>query len=102
MGNNECIILGPKSLAGLIAYPVVPPNDKPIAQTKKATGIAPNEPKPITDCVSLTEAFVKYKIVKTNTNVPTISLNKLENKFLIAGTVQKTAFLVAPSLVASK
>ena len=33
MGNIACIILGPKSLAGLIAYPVVPPKDKQLAQT---------------------------------------------------------------------
>jgi hypothetical protein len=40
----ECTILGPKSLAGLIAYPVVPPKLSPIAHTKIATGKAPPNP----------------------------------------------------------
>jgi hypothetical protein len=43
----ECTILGPKSLAGLIAYPVVPPKLSPIAHTKIATGKAPIDPNPI-------------------------------------------------------
>ena len=38
---------GPRSRAGLIAYPVVPPQLTPIAHTKMATGNAPIEPKPI-------------------------------------------------------
>jgi hypothetical protein len=39
----ECTILGPKSLAGLIAYPVVL-KLSPIAHTKIATGKAPIDP----------------------------------------------------------
>ena len=46
-GSKAWTIRGPKSLAGLIAYPVVPPRERPIAQTKNATGIAPRDPRPI-------------------------------------------------------
>jgi hypothetical protein len=49
---------GPKSLAGLIAYPVVPPKLSPIAHTKIATGKAPIDPnlfwrQPQLQCVHL-------------------------------------------------
>lgn len=47
IGSKACMIRGPKSRAGFIAYPVVPPRDRPITQTKKVTGIAPIDPKPI-------------------------------------------------------
>jgi len=46
MGNKACAILGPKSRAGLMAYPVVPPSESPIPQTMKLTGNAPIEPNP--------------------------------------------------------
>ncbi len=58
IGKNACIIRGPKSLAGLIAYPVVPPNDSPILQTRNATGIAPIEPRPIMVSVLFMDASV--------------------------------------------
>ena len=80
----------------------MPPRDKPIAHTKKATGSAPNEPKPTISFESASAASVKFKMVNTNTKVPTISPIKLKNEFRMAGAVQKTAFLVSPSLVASK
>ena len=38
------MILGPKSRAGLIAYPVVPPKLKPIAMIKKPTTTGCNPP----------------------------------------------------------
>ena len=38
IGNIKCAIRGPRSRAGLIAYPVVPPSDIPITTTKRATG----------------------------------------------------------------
>ena len=77
IGKIECIILGPKSLAGFMAYPVVPPKDRPIDQTKKATGTAPIDPRPIISCVSFIVAFEKFKMVKIKTKVPIISLIKL-------------------------
>ena len=45
MGNKACIILGPRSRAGLIAYPVGPPKLIPIPKTNSATGKASKEPK---------------------------------------------------------
>ena len=81
---------------------MVPPKESPIAHTKKATGRAPNEPKPTISFESAIAASVKFRMVNTNTKVPTTSPNKLKNGFRIAGAVQKTAFFVFPSFVASK
>src|SRR5690349_7076066 len=36
-GSNACMMRGPRSRAGLIAYPVVPPNDNPIDHTSIPT-----------------------------------------------------------------
>ena len=77
-----------------MAYPVVPPKDRPIDQTKKATGTAPIDPRPIISCVSFIVAFEKFKMVKIKTKVPSISLIKLLVTFLIAGDVQNTFFLI--------
>ena len=101
MGTNECTMRGPKSLAGLIAYPVVPPNESPIAQTRKATGNAPIEPKPI-GVVESKVASLKCRMVKIRTKVASVSLSKLRGKFLIAGEVQNTACLAPASSVWSK
>ena len=46
LGNNEYTIRGPKSLAGFIAYPVVPPSVIPITITKSPTGSASKDPMP--------------------------------------------------------
>ena len=39
IGKMECISLGPKSLAGLMAKPVVPPSEKPMDEIKAPTTI---------------------------------------------------------------
>lgn len=44
IGSTKCMILGPKSLAGLIAQPVGPPIPNPIPATKRATGKAEKLP----------------------------------------------------------
>src|SRR5690606_17203378 len=75
-GRSAWTIRGPKSRAGLIAYPVVPPSDKPMTHTRKVTGIAPIDPSPI-GVSSPIEASVKCKIVKIKTKVPTTSLTRL-------------------------
>lgn len=41
IGRRKCIILGLKSRAGFIAYPVVPPNDIPIDAISIPTGNGP-------------------------------------------------------------
>src|SRR5699024_8086270 len=57
IGIKKCASLGPKSRAGLMAYPVVPPSDRPIAVIKKPTingfrpsvnSLAPINKRPIT------------------------------------------------------
>src|SRR5699024_5713290 len=35
MGSSACAIRGPRSRAGLIAYPVGPPRDRPMAKTSR-------------------------------------------------------------------
>ncbi len=45
IGKMLCMIRGPKSRAGLMAYPVGPPKLNPMANTINATGNASNEPK---------------------------------------------------------
>ena len=59
IGSILCMILGPRSRTGLIAYPVVPPSDSPIAQTRNITGIAPKDPSPTGVLVSTISAVVK-------------------------------------------
>ena len=46
-GSTACASRGPRSHAGLIAYPVVPPGDRPIAKTMRPTGIALIDPRPM-------------------------------------------------------
>ena len=58
------MIRGPKSLAGLIAYPVVPPSESPIDQTRKATGRAPIDPSPIWVLLSMISASGNIKNCK--------------------------------------
>src|ERR1700722_8387179 len=86
-GNMACAILGPKSRAGLIAYPVVPPSDKPIAHItaalrtvpSPATGPAPTFPEKIAPTTV------------TSTKVPIISLSRFAPKLGMAGDVEKHA-----------
>ncbi|EAL11040.1 hypothetical protein protein, partial [Bacillus cereus G9241] len=75
----------------MIAYPVVPPNDKPILTIKKPTmnGFNPsaNLFAPIAN------------IPNTKTNVPIISLKRFANVFGIAGPVANTPNFVPGSSV---
>lgn len=95
IGNKKCEILGPKSRAGLIAYPVGPPNDNPIPNTSNATGNAFNVPN----------ASVGADIdnaVNTSTNVAIISVIRLYDVLRMAGALQKTARIRSLSSVTSK
>lgn len=71
IGSKKCATRGPKSLAGLIAYPVVPPMESPIAQTRPPTKQAPKAgDKPMfagekIECIPITRIMV-----------PNISLRK--------------------------
>lgn len=79
IGRRACANLGPKSRAGLIAYPVVPPKLNPIATIRKPTisGFNPS--------VNLFAPIAK--IPKTRMNVPIISLIKFANVCGIAPPV---------------
>src|SRR5215831_17310747 len=73
-GNSACATRGPRSRAGLIAYPVVPPKDSPIDHTSMETkyGLMPG--------ASPTGASDREPIaaITTISNVvPVISQNKL-------------------------
>ena len=86
---------GPKSLAGLMAYPVGPPNDKPMPNTNSETGNAfsvPNEEK----------GSVKHNAPNINTNVPMNSVMILCKGLRMAGAVQNIAFFRSASEEASK
>src|SRR5699024_1002711 len=72
IGNKACMIRGPKSRAGLIAYPVAPPKDTPIATINKPTinGERPSA-----------KSFAPTINSKANNkaNVPITALNKFCN-----------------------
>jgi PAS domain S-box-containing protein len=81
MGRTACAIRGPRSRAGLIAYPVVPPSERPITQTKQPTRYGPSP-----GAIPLERALEKIApTTNTSTNVPMISLMRLANTLRIAG-----------------
>src|SRR5690625_6391123 len=73
---------GPKSLAGLIAYPVGPPKDRPMARINTPTTIGFNP--------SVNSFVPMNSKPKTKINVPIISVIKLAKGFFIAGIVANT------------
>ena len=99
MGRMACINRGPRSLAGLIAYPVGPPSENPIPMTNKATGRASREPSDTFSPSKLAPAMKKTP--KTKVKVPMNSVKKFQNLLRIAGDVQKVARSAAGSSGAS-
>ena len=102
MGKIACIILGIRSLAGLIAYPVGPPKDKPMPKTNNPTGKAPMAPNPIlapSKLAPLISGEATQKTVKTRTKVPINSARKLSTVLGIAGAVAKVPSLAPLSSV---
>ena len=86
MGKIACAILGARSRAGLIAYPVVPPSESPIPHTSTPTRYGP------IPTASSGEIFAKIDPTPTSsTVVPMISLIRFAGVFRIAGPVQNTA-----------
>jgi hypothetical protein len=102
---------GPKSRAGLIAYPVVPPNDKPILTIKKPT-INGFNPEMIGTFVLVFGILAiganKFAdglnpfIVGFLIDVPIISLKRFANVFGIAGPVANTPNFVPGSSVSCR
>ena len=79
------MILGIKSRTGLIAYPVGPPNEKPITTTIKATGKAPKEPRPMATSPTDSDSNVgpvMYKTPKMSTKVAIASVIMFHFVFL--------------------
>src|SRR5260370_40301597 len=87
---------GPRSRAGLIAYPVGPPRDRPMPQTKLPTRYGPS---PAAGPVGETLLEKIAPTTKTSTKVAIISLSKLVAALRIAGAVQKHPSLGAASSV---
>ena len=106
------MIRGPRSRAGLIAYPVGPPNANPITRTRSATGSAPVARTPPTVMVPVMPATLINRppenlmaiatTPKTSMKVPMISVTRLAAVLRIAGPVQKTASLRPGSSVSGQ
>src|SRR5437660_11924666 len=77
-----------------MAYPVVPPSDTPIRNTRHETRYGPNGPIGMSAATALEE---NAPTTNTNTNVAIISLVTLFAMLLIAGDVQKQARLTSGS-----
>src|SRR5712692_6230524 len=88
-GRIAWAIRGARSRAGLIAYPVVPPSERPIPQTRQATRYAPSpEGNPAAEDTALEKMAAT---TNTRTSVPMISLTRFAMRLRIAGAVQNTA-----------
>ena len=85
---------GPKSRAGLIAYPVVGPKEKPTAKITSPTIIGPNPAATLLGPIAM--------IVITKTAVPSASPKKFEGVWRIAGAVENIPKIAPESLVSLK
>src|SRR5437867_7990386 len=94
IGRIACAMRGPRSRAGLIAYPVGPPSDNPIPQTKLPTRYGPS---PEAGPVAETPLEKIAPTTKTSTKVAMTSLSKFVTPLRIAGAVQKHASLISVS-----
>src|SRR5215472_16929159 len=99
IGRIECASRGPRSRAGLIAYPVVPPSDRPIPQTSAPTSTGPNPGATPAGAIRFEKSAVA---TSTSTNVPTTSLRKFQNGAYTAGAVAKHANFAPLSSVSSQ
>src|SRR6266436_1124947 len=86
MGRMACAMRGPRSRAGLIAYPVGPPRDIPMPQTRLPTRYGPS---PAAGPAAETRFEKIAPTTKTSTKVAMISLSKFVTVLRIAGAVQK-------------
>src|ERR1041385_7760242 len=86
-GRTQCASRGPRSRAGLIAYPVGPPSDSPIENTSSPTR---NGPNPASQPLSGLR-FLGLRIASTPStrkNVPIASVIRFAAGLRIAGIVQ--------------
>src|ERR1035438_8593471 len=96
MGRIEWANRGAKSRAGLIAYPVLPPRERPIDQTSAPTRTGPNPGAHPPGAMRRENSAVETRI---KTNVPRASLKKFHGHLRIAGDVQKQASFSSASSV---
>ena len=76
------MIRGPRSRAGLIAYPVVPPSESPIAHTSMPTRYGPSPGGTVPVAFEPIAATTRIR-----TNVPSASEKRLGPRLSIAGDV---------------
>src|SRR6267154_6854713 len=82
IGRIACVRRGPKSRAGFIAYPVVPPRESPTPHTRLATRYGP---RPLASPPAATALEKIAPTTNTRTNVAMISLKRLGSALRIAG-----------------
>src|SRR5882757_9192365 len=99
MGSRAWAMRGPRSRAGLIAYPVDPPNESPIPQTNAPTRIGP---RPAATPAGATRFENRAVATITKTKVPSTSLKKFQSGRYTAGAVAKQANFVSVSSVNSQ
>ena len=76
IGRKACAMRGPRSRAGLMAYPVGPPREAPMPTTRRATGSAPSGPSPPVAVSG--HPTPKPITTKTSTKVPMISVTRFQ------------------------
>src|SRR5262245_2965599 len=82
---------GPRSRAGLMAYPVGPPSEAPMPTTSSATA---SGPRPL-------GVFANDSTTNTSTNVPRISVTRFQSVLRTSGPVENTASFLPSSSSAS-
>src|SRR4051812_26491589 len=90
---------GAKSRAGLIAYPVLPPRDRPIDHTNAPTRTGPSPGANPPGAIRRENSAVETRI---KTNVPSASLKKFQSHLGMAGEVQKHASFAPGSSVTAQ
>src|SRR5882762_4297859 len=85
MGRIACAMRGPRSRAGLIAYPVGPPSDIPIPQTRLPARYGPS---PAAGPAPETRYEKIASLTKTSTKVSLISLNNYVIVLWFAGALR--------------
>src|SRR5438105_4673929 len=96
MGSTACAMHGPRSRAGLIAYPVGPPSERPIAITITPTSTGP-KPFARSDPGTRLPGDSTASSASTSANPPMNSEAKFAAGCRIAGVVENTASLVTGS-----
>jgi hypothetical protein len=87
IGRTAWAIRGPRSRAGSMAWPIVPPSERPMAQTRHPTRKGPR-PAATPCCETAIEKIAPA--ISTRMKVAMISLMRFAAAFRMAGAVQNT------------